>query len=144
MHLLAVSDPSPPEQVSLRCAAKCNSTHFPTDSTTSLPASLPLCCVEVISGAERTRAPAWPQSTQGLAVPPGTILSKPSGKSIAGLCSSPKPRKENRASCLSCLQPFLAGPGGNKRGSCPCRWKASWESSFDSQPLPEAIHPREH
>lgn len=86
------------------------------DSETSLPAPLLLCCVEVISGPECAKVPAQPQSTQGLAEPPGIILSEFSGKSITSPCSSPKPRKKNESSCLSCLQPFLAGPGGNKGG----------------------------
>lgn len=86
------------------------------DSATSLPSPLLLCCVEVISGAKCAKAPAQPQSTQGLAEPPGIILSEFSGKSITSPCSSPKPRKKNESSCLSCLQPFLAGPGGNKAG----------------------------
>lgn len=116
------------------------------DSATSLPSPLLLCCVEVISGAKCAKAPAQPQSTQGLAEPPGIILSEFSGKSITSPCSSPKPRKKNESSCLSCLQPFLAGPGGNKAGwgGSPYRWRASWESSPDPWPLIEAMHPREH
>lgn len=86
------------------------------DSAAFLPSPLLLCCVGVISGAKCAKAPAQPQSTQGLAEPSGIILSEFSGKSITSPCSSPKPRKKNESSCLSCLQPFLAGPGGNKGG----------------------------
>lgn len=121
-------------------------TSLQTDSATFLPSPLLLCFVEVISGAKCAKAPAQPQSTQGLAEPPGIILSEFSGKSITSPCSSPKPRKKMNPAAFPACSHSWQGQVETRRGvggGSPCRWRASWESSPDPWPLIEAMHPRE-